>query len=73
MASVQSDADVNISRASLKRINPTLRAKPEAKQNNEEDDTHHTDDSEDQVQADSRNGHDDDEMRCDEGSDSRLF
>jgi len=73
VAGAQSDTTVNILRASLKRIDPVLRAKPEARQNNEEDDPHHTDDNEDQVQADSRNGHDDNEMRCDEGSDSHLF
>ena len=38
VAGVQADATVNISRASLKRIDPDLRAKPDAKQNNEEDD-----------------------------------
>nr|POF20545.1 hypothetical protein CFP56_51942 [Quercus suber] len=73
LASAQSDTAVNISRASLKRIDPTLRAKPEARQNNEEDDSLHSDDSEDQVQADSRNGQGGDNMRCDEGSDSHLL
>ncbi|KAK9989747.1 hypothetical protein SO802_029986 [Lithocarpus litseifolius] len=72
MARVQAATAVNILRASLKRIDPDLRAKPEARQNIEEDDIQHTDDSMDQVQTDIRNGHDDDEMRDDEGSDSNL-
>ena len=73
MASVQSNAAVNISRASLKRIDPTLRAKSDVRQNNEDDESLHSDDSEDQVQADSRNGHGGDDRCCDEGSVSHLL
>ena len=49
MAGAQSDDAVNISRASLKRIDPTLRAEPKARQNNDEDVSLHSDDREDQV------------------------
>ena len=73
VAGAQSDDAMNISRASLKRINPTLRVEPEARQNNDEDVSLHYDEREDQVQADSRIGQDDDDMRCDEGSDSHLL
>ena len=57
----------------IEKNRSALRAKPEARQNNEEDDPLHSDDSEDQVQVDSRNDQDDDDMRCDEGSDSHLL
>nr|POF05164.1 hypothetical protein CFP56_05764 [Quercus suber] len=69
---VQSDTAMNISRASLKRIDLALRAKLEARQNNVENATHPTNDNEDQMQVDSRNDHNDNEMCCDEGSDSHL-
>ena len=73
MAGAQSNDAVNISRASLKRIDPSLKAEPEARQNNDEDVSLHFDEREDQVQADSRIGQDDDDIRCDEGSDSHIL
>nr|XP_023916835.1 uncharacterized protein LOC112028379 [Quercus suber] len=48
---VQSDTAMNISRASLKRIDLALRAKLEARQNNVENATHPTNDNEDQMQG----------------------
>ncbi|XP_065632987.1 uncharacterized protein LOC112028379 [Quercus suber] len=51
VAGVQSDTAMNISRASLKRIDLALRAKLEARQNNVENATHPTNDNEDQMQG----------------------
>lgn len=66
----QSDAAESISRANLKKIDPTLRSKPEARQLNVGNAIQSFDDDGVYLQADVRSGSDNDEMKFDKGSGS---
>ena len=72
LAMLQSIAAENISRANLKRIDPTLRSRPEANLTHVGNASYSPEGNEDSMQADSRSGHDADGMQFDEGSDLHL-
>lgn len=62
----------NISRANLKRIDPTFRSRPEANLTHVGNASYSPEGNEDNMQADSRSGHDADGMQFDEGSGLHL-